>query len=409
MARDPLDNSEIQRQRRSLARQQEERDRMATGYIPQVGDQNTPSQPTSLGRTIRDEAGAAVDAIAGPIAYGLAGFRGADPSSSDLSGRVVTQPTSASTRAQVNLVEPQLADPATVRRAANTRGSGLTRIVKTGDGTYVQTSDPNVRGQERYYDQLGNRADVNQADVFTPGRQFADVQDLARAEQNAATRMSTAGGREAILAQGRRSLERTNQMASDAVTASQKAFLDSLDPKTRANLLSEQAKEAGLDRRAAAQLQVQREGQRAALVQANNAVNKTAFDQDLTERQRLQENPQFALQELFGSMANLSPEEQVQALSNPNDPRAARARAALTTAAQQTALGPNFTPAQATRASGLRRFLHSPLTLGLTAPAFDSNNGALFDTQFDASDLGLTEAQLDALIRADAQVRSRNR
>ena len=409
MARDPLETSEIQRQRRSLARQQEERERMATGYIPRVGDQNTPSQPSSIARTIRDEAGAAVDAIAGPIAYGVSGFQGADPSSSDLSGRVVAAPTSPSMRAQVNLVEPQLADPATVRRAANTRGSGLTRIVKTGDGTYVQTSDPNVGGQERYYDQLGNRADVNQADVFTPGRQFADVQDLARAEQNAATRMSTAGGREAILSQGRRSLERTNQMASDAVTASQKAFLDSLDPKTRANLLSEQAKEAGLDRRAAAQLQVQREGQRAALVQANNAVNKTAFDQDLTERDRLQENPQFALQELFGSMANLSPEEQVQTLANPNDPRAARARAALSTAAQQTALGPNFTPAQATRASGLRRFLHSPLTLGLTAPAFDSNNGALFDTQFDASDLGLTEAQLDALIRADAQVRSRNR
>lgn len=413
MARDPNETREIERQRRELRRQQQD---MALGAVapgvrvPQVGDPDTPAAPRSLARTIGDQLQGAVDTFAGPVAYGMSGFNGANPSSSDLSGTPVVAPAARAATPAVNLIEPKLASAGDVRTAAASgRSSGLTRIVKTADGTYVQTNAPNVKGQERIYDALGNRADVDTAQVWGPGRQYQDVQAVARAEQNAATRMQSDGGREAILKQGRRSLERVGEMRNASATAAQKQFLDSLDPKSRAQLLSDQTKEAGLDRRAAASNQITREGQRAALAQAANATNKTAFDQDLVERDRLLENPTGTLQELFGSMSNLSPADQVAALSNPNDPRSARARAAFQTYAQQQGLGDNFTPAQATRASGLRRFAHSPLTLGLTAPQYDSNNGTLFDTQFDASDLGLTNEQLDALIRADAQVRSRNR
>lgn len=404
MARDPNETRELERLRRGLASRREE----PAPRIPRVGDPDTPAQPRSLGRTIREQAAGAVDAIAAPLSYAYAGFQGADPSSSDLSGTPIVAPAAAAQAPPVNLIEPQLANPSDIRSAANSRASGLTRIVKTGDGTYVQTSDPNVQGQERIYDALGQRADVDQSQVFTPDRQFADVQDFASAEQAAANRMGTAGGREAILGQGRLSLARVADMQAATQTQAQKQFLDSLDPKTRANLISDQAKEAGLDRRAAASNQLTASGQRAALLQANNTATKNAFDQDLVERDRLIENPTGTLQELFGSMSNLTPAQQVQALSDPSDPRSARARAAFQTYAQQQGLGDNFTPAQATRSSGLRRALHSPLTLGLTAPSYDANNGILFDTQFDASDLGLTKEQLDALIRADAQVRSRN-
>lgn len=408
MARDPNNPYDIEEaRRRSLARQPVGAIPMynAAGQLLNEADLNTAPQRTGTQRArdmVVDQAGAAVEAFGSPAVRAVSEARGLHRSTSQATAprQTVDRPTP-----RVNLIDPSTmpATEAEVGRATNNRASGLTRIVKTGDGTYVQTSDPNVQGESRIYDALGNRADRSEAEGLVGGPP-SSVRDYYQRVQNGADLMGTPEGRDRILERGRESLAITGRMQAGAAAAREKEIMDMLSPKDRMSMLTEAQREAGLDRRAAATLAVTREGQRASQVTAQTGAIKAANDREQYERERFAANPAGYVQETMASMANMTPDEQTAFLSS-NDPRAAQARAAL---ARQLSDGEGVSdPRQITRAGGFRRFMQAPYSLGLTAPKYDANDGALVDNLFDPSDYGLTPDQLDVLIRASAQVHSR--
>lgn len=278
-----------------------------------------------------------------------------------------------------------------IRDMANARQNGLTRIVKTADGTYVQTSDPNVKGQERIYDELGNRADRSEGAGFSrPGQ---SVQEAFAAEQAGQNYLDTAEGREAIVRRGRGSLERIARMGDEAGDRRERQFLDELSPKERVDLLEAQAKEQGLDRRAAAQLAVTREGQQAARMNAQTGAVGTQIKTDQYERERLSDpaTRPSAIREFFGSLP-LDEESRVNALLNTE-----RGRRIMDVALQGGAAGSGnsgFRVAGATRTNGLLRALGAdPFT----------DDAQFVGGNFDPADFGMTEQDYDLLIKAARQ------
>lgn len=409
MARDPYNPFAREKERESLRRAIRDQD---GNYLPTYENGvlvNPPPQaaPTPLGQralsTLQREASGLAHDVISPFqraAAEAAGTYDQYPSPRSVSATPASGP-------QVQFMDPDdlLASQRDVYRATAPEGgrsaaSGLTRIVKTADGTYIQTSDPNVKGESRIYDALGNRADRN-ADI-TGAR---DVRDSYRIEQASPDRMDTAGGREQIMEQGKGSLARVDRMRAEGAQREQLAMLAALSPDARRQIISDANKEAGLDRRHAQTLQVQREGQQAAQMQAQTANAKALMEQHNLERAKYSEDPQAYMQQALVELSNLTPDEQVKWLSNPNNPRASLVRGAFSQLTQQRGLGDD--PTKFTEASGLRRFLHSPLTFGASAPRYDSNNGMIFDDLFDPEDLGVSKERLDTLIRSAAQVNSR--
>lgn len=358
--------------------------------IPAVGEvaPRTPGTVGNFGRSLarsaREELQGAADFVARPVAQALGGLLADD------AAPTVTRPQPA----QVNFVDPANLPASTgeVRRGGGR--TGLTRIVKTGDGTYVQTSDPNVQGQERIYDALGNRADVNTAQIIADNPNLTGTQQLAALEDAAVSDMATTEGRNRILERGRRSLERVQAMRDEAGTAAQRQFLASLDPKTRADLLTKQQTEAGLDRRAAAQLEVQREGQRAAQVNAQVGLTRLGLDQDRYERERLS-NPETrdsAVREFFGGLQGLPQNERIARLTG--TPGGRRIMDAATQSIRQQTGSTDVTPAQLERSSGLTRFFGA-------GPYTDSRS--YFGDYFTPESSGFTEDDIETLRRAYLQ------
>lgn len=410
MARDPYNPFAREKERETLRRGiiDAEGNSIPTYENGALVNPTPPVAPTPLGQralgTLQREASGLAHDVISPFqraAAEAAGTYDQYPSPRSVSATPASGP-------QVQFMDPDdlLATQRDVYRATDPEGgrsaaSGLTRIVKTADGTYIQTSDPNVKGESRIYDALGNRADRN-ADI-TGAR---DVRDSYRIEQAAPDRMGTAGGREEIMRQGKESLARVDRMRAEGAQREQLAMLASLSPDARRQIISDANKEAGLDRRHAQTLQVQREGQQAAQMQAQTANAKALMEQNNLERAKYSEDPQAYMQQAMAELGNLTPDEQVKWLSNPNNPRASLVRSAFSQLTQQRGLGSD--PAAFTEASYGRRFLERPWTLGLTAPKYDSNNGIIVDDLFNPEDLGgLSKGQLDTLIRSAAQVNSR--
>lgn len=406
MARDPNNLLDREKERRTLARviRDSEGNALPTyenGALINPQEQVIPPMSQRVGRTLQREASGLVSDLTGPFARAAA----------EAQGTFEQYPTQ-----QANVAPPQVrfqdpenllasnADVLGATQAERSGTSGLTRIVKTGDGTYVQTSDPNVRGEARIYDALGNRADRAADAGMEQGRpRPTSVQEFYRRQQGAPSLMDTAGGREQVLRSGRDSLARVGRMKAETTSAAQKALLDAMSPKDRAQMVSDSQKEAGLDRRAAATLQVQREGQAAAQMNARTANTKAQLDQENLERSKYEADPQAYMRNTLAELGNMSPAEQTQFLSG-TSPRAALTRAAFAAAARENGIND---PAQITEASGFRRFLQTPWSLGITAPKYDANDGMITDNLFDAQDYQLSDEQLRALINASAQVNSR--
>lgn len=85
-------------------------------------------------------------------------------------------------------------------------GSGLTRIVKTGDGAYTDAAG--AQGQERYYDENGFRADVDSPTGITRNTTPAEYY---RREQAAQLNLDDPTVRADVLQRGRRSLARAQE------------------------------------------------------------------------------------------------------------------------------------------------------------------------------------------------------
>lgn len=338
----------------------------------------------SLARAVGEELQGAADVVARPTAQALGGLL------NDAPAPTVTRPVPQA----VNFVDPAdlPASAGEVRRGGG--NTGLTRIVKTGDGTYVQTSDPNVRGQERIYDALGNRADVNTAQIIADNPGLTGTRQLAQLEDAAASDMATSEGRNRILERGRASLARAQGMRDEATSAAQRQFLASLDPKTRADLLTKQQTEAGLDRRAAAQLDVQREGQRAAQVNAQVGLTRLGLDQDRYERERLSnpESRDSAVREFFGGLQGLPQNERIARLTG--TPEGRRIMDAATQSIRQQTGSEDITPAQLERSSGLTRFFGA-------GPYTDSRS--YFGDYFTPERSGFTQDDIETLRRAYLQ------
>lgn len=417
MARDPYNPFAREKERETLRRGiiDAEGNSIPTYENGALVNPVAPPPPKStvqrMGGTLRREASAAVDTFGAPFAVAASGIRNLPQVLEESVDTYVNRrdmadaPTKPASEVQFMDPDDLLATQRDVYRATDPEGgrstaSGLTRIVKTADGTYIQTSDPNVKGESRIYDALGNRADRN-ADI-TGAR---DVRDSYRIEQAAPDRMDTAGGREKIMQQGKDSLARLDRLRAEGAQREQLAMLAALSPDARRQIISDANKEAGLDRRHAQTLQVQREGQQAAQMQAQTANAKALLEQNNLERAKYSEDPQAYMQQAMAELANLTPDEQVKWLANPNNPRASLVRSAFSQLTQQRGLGDD--PTKFTEASGLRRFLHSPLTFGASAPRYDSNNGMILDDLFDPEDLGVSKERLDTLIRSAAQVNSR--
>ena len=409
MARDPNNLYDREKERNALTRAVRDVDgnvlpTYENGVL--INPQAQVSTPVAqrVGRTLRREASGLVDDLTMPLARAAAEAQGTYQ-------QYPTADRAAAAVPQVRFQDPEdlLATRQDVLGATNPDGgrsaaSGLTRIVKTADGTYVQTSDPNVRGEARIYDALGNRADRPADAGFEQGRPRAtSVQEAFRRQQGATDLMDTASGREQVLRNGATSLERIGRMRAEATTAAQKAVLDSMSPKDRATMLQEAQKEAGLDRRHAQTLQVQREGQAAAQMNARTANAKAQLDQENLERTKYEADPQAYMRNTLAELGNMTPAQQTEWLSG-SSPRAALARSAFASLAREGGIND---PAQITEASGFRRFLQRPWSLGLTAPKFDTNNGILIDDLINPEDYQLSEEQLRTLINASAQVNSR--
>ena len=408
MARDPNNLIDRERERRTLTRviRDTEGNELPTYENGSLVNPQAPvvtSVPQRLGRTLRREASGLVDDLSMPLARAAA----------EAQGTYEQYPTPSATGAagpQVRFMDPEnllatRSDVLGATQAERSGASGLTRIVKTGDGTYVQTSDPNVRGEARIYDALGNRADRRADAGMEQGRpRPTSVQEFYSRQQAAPDLMETSSGREQVLRAGTDSLARVGRMKAETTSAAQKAIMDSMSPKDRAEAVREMQKEAGLDRRHAQTLQVQREGQGAAQMQARTANTKAQLDQENLERSKYEADPQAYMRNTLAELGNMTPAQQTEWLAG-SSPRAALTRSAFASLAREQD-GIND-PAQITEAGGFRRFMQRPWTLGLTAPRYDANDGMIVDNLFDAEDYQLSDEQLRALIAASAQVNSR--
>lgn len=298
------------------------------------------------------------------------------------------------------------------------KAAGLTRIVQTAPGVF--TDNPDAQGQVRYYDQTGNRADTAFAGPTSPSmkNEISGPAAWAAAEQRQAFDMSDDANYQKVLQRGRQSLSRTGAMGAEAAAiAAQTADLQR-SPEDQAKLdaaiikaTGEQSRaQLGADSRIKAAEIGARGTTSAAAAAAQLRAAEMARQQDIYERERLSDpvTAPLAIREALGSLENLSMEERVAMLSDPNNPAGARLRATVRGGLAAQIGDADFTPAQVTKASGLRRFFHSPLTLGATAPEYDANDGGL-TTLFDAEHTGMTREELELLIRSDEQVRSRNR
>lgn len=290
---------------------------------------------------------------------------------------------------------------------ANLQAAGLSRVVKTGDGAY--TDDPNATGEVRYYNRLGRRADVGRVDGLT--RNTTPAQHLA-AENAAQLDLTSPANTTRVLESGREAQRIEKSLAAEAAQRDAARTLAQMPPEALAELQAAQLKEQGLNSRAAQTVAATLRGQdlTANTAQATLRRNQTldAQKQDNLALAYERENPGGALQEQLGELSNIAPTSEALAaiLADPADKRGARARGLFRQLLAAQTGDANVDPSMVTRASGWRRYLNSPLTIGFGGDTFDANNNLLFDDQFSSDDLGLTDAQIEAFLRAEQLARS---
>ena len=200
-------------------------------------------------------------------------------------------------------------------------------MVKTADGVY--TDDPNATGEVRYYDATGNRADVPSIPNGTTRN--TSVADFYKNQNAQALDLSQESNRQTVADQGRRSLQRVASMKDEAAQRSQREYLAQLSPADMADLMQAQIKEQGENSRASATLQVQREGQKAGMINALGTQGQRSFDNDLKLSERLTnpETRQAEISRILAPLRGLSRDARVQALSDPNNTPIQAAIAAL--------------------------------------------------------------------------------
>lgn len=209
------------------------------------------------------------------------------------------------------------------------RENGLTRIVKTGDGSY--SNDPNAQGEVRLYDEMGARADrmpiaggpraapVSASQDWSP--YLGDAVNggdpaIAAYNQrvNAAPRTSGADR----IAQGRRSLERASENQQRMAAQAEADFMASLSPKDRAQMQTEIMKDQSANTRAQEQNEttlLAARAQRRAILEAAGL----ARADKVTERSDTlwQDNQKQAATQLMAKYAKASNDEQDAILNSP--------------------------------------------------------------------------------------------
>lgn len=304
-------------------------------------------------------------------------------------------------------------------RAPLDRSNGLTRIVQTAPGVFTDAAG--AQGEERYYNDMGQRADTAFAGSETPAHAgtIRGPADWARAEQAAALDPMSDAGHAAILASGRRGQGLQRDRLADSARRAQLDEVNQRTPEERAELARENIQQAGeltrtqteaAGRIGAANITAQ---QQAASDKADREADQLAAFEE-SERywsQRLN-NPETrgaAISETLDPLVNMPPEAVTQMLADPNDPRGARTRAALRMQLRAKTGDNNLNPAQMQRATGLQRFLDGSL-FG-QAGAFATDDDWFTDT-LSGDDImpGLSDDDFERmLIDPDAMVQRRNR
>lgn len=261
---------------------------------------------------------------------------------------------------------------------------GLTRIVKTkdanGNSVYTNMGAAPEGAETRYYNQYGNREGMD-----ATGSQVID--DPAASDDA----LLRAAGR------ARPSIEYAKRGSLERVQNEQQRALDEMDPESRARIMVAQLGEAGANQRASLDRQTQLE---VAGARGAGASAEAALEADRYERELIRENPAAAISETLDSLGNVSPNDRIRVLADPNDPRAARVRSAVRRLAVQQGADPNAPLAAYSRTGGLRR--------ALTGSRFTDNAGfGILGNGFDPQEFGLTDEEFEALINTERQVRSR--
>lgn len=327
MARDPNTPRETENERRRRQRQLI-RDIPfgsailgAVGSEQPAGESGVPDYQMAQEQAVRDARNASLRAGRAFQGEGLSGYAREVSSAA----RGLVQPALAA-------VDARVADVTGAQGGANfndvTAGSsstannldrrnGLTRIVQTAPGVYTDAAD--ATGDVRYYDATGSRADVGVPQGITRN---TSVEDYNAAERAAAFDMNDPANVQTVLDRGRKSLTRRQGMVAESTAAANDAFMRALSPKDRAELLADQAKEAGADRRANQALRGQlaiADGSQS-IARANSQINaaKEAASLDRYERERAgnPETAALANQEFFGALNQLPENQRVETLLN---------------------------------------------------------------------------------------------
>lgn len=310
--------------------------------------------------------------------------------------------------ANVRFRDQEVISPNPERR----RAQGLTRVVKTADGAY--TDAPGAEGTVRYYDAMGTRVDAAPVQGSL-SRRIGPREANRIMDQNQYDFAANPDLEQAAVDQGRRSLRTLAQRNAEGAARQQALERYMMSEDNRRALEQTELEQLGEDRRAsaaneaaliAAQIQAQ-DAERDRALKAGEALR----DREVYERELDRETPGALAAEQLALLENLTPEERALRLANPDDDVSGLARASFRRSGMARGLGPDFSPGQVTRAGPFRRFLHSPLTLGFTAPRYDANDGAFLDTLFDPDDIipGASSEDLEALIEADRLANVRRR
>lgn len=304
-------------------------------------------------------------------------------------------------------------------RAPLDRSNGLTRIVQTAPGVFTDAAG--AQGEERYYNDLGFRADTSYGDGVPTvgGGGPSGPAEWARREQASRIDPMTDAGHAAILASGRRGQGLLRDRLADSARRAQLDEVNQRTPEERAELAREGARQAGELTRT----QTEAAGRiGAANITAQQQAQSDLADREAEQLKQFEESERYwaerlndpetrgaAIAETLDPLVNMPPEAVTQMLSDPNDPRGARTRAALRMQLRATTGDANLNPAQMQRATGLQRFLDGSL-FG-QAGAFATDDDWFTDT-LSGDDImpGLSDDDFERmLIDPDALVQRRNR
>lgn len=304
-------------------------------------------------------------------------------------------------RDAANGVAKRLAD----QYRADPASGGLTRIVKNPDGSYTNMPDyEQAGGQERYYNQYGNR-EFGGGDPNGPAKNFA-TDDVA---------MLRAVGGENHQGGGIRSIAFAEQGTLLREQRQEEAALAAMEPEDRRALMVEQMRQGGANTRASLTRDVALRGQdltaQTARDTAEIAAKKFALDSatTLTEQDSKMvalagENPALFMQQALAKMENLPPKEKLRRLIDPDNVETAIVRNLVR---KQISDNPNFDLSAVKKAGAYRKW----------APWGDkadyvASNGIFGGDKVDFAKIGLRDDKdiqlfIDSVLNEDARNKNR--